>query len=188
MRSFVLPRRLFVSLFLVATMIFAVAASAAADSVVGTANVGAGDLRITGLQAPSVSLALDGTNKTVSSPMSITVNDATGSGAGWNLQITSTTFGTSEGKTLPEAASTITNVASVCAGQGLCTDPINGVGYVLAVPAGATAPSPVKLFNAAADTGMGVFDITPTFEVSVPANAYAGNYTSEIFITVSSGP
>ena len=42
--------------------------------------------------------------------------------------------------------------------------------------------------TSAADTGLGDFTVTPTLRVSVPANAYAGAYTSVMTMTVSSGP
>jgi hypothetical protein len=35
---------------------------------------------------------------------------------------------------------------------------------------------------------MGDFNLTPTLQVSVPANAYAGTYTSTLTIAVVSGP
>jgi hypothetical protein len=46
----------------------------------------------------------------------------------------------------------------------------------------------VTFYNAAANTGMGDFTVTPTVEVSVPANAYAGTYTSTLTLAVVSGP
>ena len=41
----------------------------------------------------------------------------------------------------------MTGVTASCA-QGTCTDPTNSVTYPLGVPAGATAPTAVKFFNA----------------------------------------
>jgi hypothetical protein len=120
----------------------------------------------------------------------MTVNDATGSGTGWNVTITSTTFSTGGGtpKTLSTSASTTTGVTSLCSGGTTCTNPTNAIGYPLAIPAGATAPTAVKLFNAAANTGMGSFTITPTNQVSIPANTFAGTYTSTVTVAVVSGP
>jgi hypothetical protein len=46
----------------------------------------------------------------------------------------------------------------------------------------------VKLFNAAANTGMGRFTVTPTIGVAVPGNAYAGTYTSTVTVAAVSGP
>jgi hypothetical protein len=188
MHSIVATRRLFVSLFLVSAMLFALAASAAADPVTGTSTVNAGELTMDASDAPAVDLTLDGTDHTVSDEFDITVNDDTGSGAGWNLQITSTIFSADGGKTLAADTAAITGVSVANAGAGTYTAPVNGTTYgPLTVPAGAAEPG-VKFFSAAADTGMGRFKITPTFQVFVPANAYAGNYSSTITITVASGP
>jgi hypothetical protein len=121
--------------------------------------------------------------------MDIATNDRTGTGMGWNLTITSTTFSTDDRqpKMLSDTASQITDVASVCAGD-TCTEPKNSIGYPLTVPAGATAPAPVELFNAEANTGMGDFTVTPTVSVTIPANSYQGTYTSTITLAVASGP
>ncbi len=58
----------------------------------------------------------------------------------------------------------------------------------MAVPAGSSAPTAVKLFNAAANRGMGGFTVTPTVQVAIPANTYAGTYTSTVTVAVVSGP
>jgi hypothetical protein len=136
-----------------------------------------------------VSSTLDGTDQTPTYTLPMTINDATGSGAGWNVTITSTTFTTGGGTPhlLSTSASTATAVSSACA-SGTCTNPTNAIGYPLGVPAAATAPTAVKLFNAAANTGMGKFTITPTVGVSIPANTYAGTYTSTVTVAVVSGP
>jgi hypothetical protein len=78
-------------------------------------------------------------------------------------------------------------VSSSCA-TGTCTNPTNSIAYPLAVPAGASAPTAVKLFNAAANSGMGKFTVTPTVQVAIPANTYAGTYTSTVTVAVVSGP
>jgi hypothetical protein len=45
-----------------------------------------------------------------------------------------------------------------------------------------------KLFNAAAASGIGNQTVTPTFKLAVPANTYAGTYTSTWTLTLASGP
>ena len=119
--------------------------------------------------------------------MPMTVNDATGSGTGWNVTVTSTTF-TTGSKNLATTASTVTGVTSACAVSTTCTSPTNATGYPLTVPAAAAPPTAVKLFNAAANTGLGNFTLTPTVQVAIPANTFAGTYTSTITLAVVSGP
>ena len=72
--------------------------------------------------------------------------------------------------------------------EGTCTNPTNAITYPFTVPAEAVAPAAVKFFNAAADTGMGKFTLTPTVGVSVPANTYAGTYKSTVTLASVSGP
>jgi hypothetical protein len=104
--------------------------------------------------------------------------------------VTSTTFTTGGGSPhlLSTTASTATGVTSSCAGGTTCTNPTNSITYPLSVPAAAVAPTAVKLFNAAANTGMGSFTVTPTVSVAIPANTYAGSYTSTVTVAVVSGP
>jgi hypothetical protein len=160
-----------------------------ADDTPATATVSGGSLSETTSSTPSVGVRLDGTDQAPTYTMDIATNDQTGTGSGWNLTITSTTFSTDDRqpKMLSDTASQVTEVASVCAGD-TCTEPKNSVGYPLTVPAGETALAPVELFNAEADTGMGDFTVTPTVSVTIPANTYAGTYTSTISLAVVSGP
>ena len=158
-----------------------------ADDAPATANVSGGSLSESTTSTPSVSVTLNGTNQVPTYTMDIATNDQTGSGSGWNLTITSTRFETAGGKFFANTASQVTGVTSACAG-GTCTNPTNSVTYPLTLPADTTAPTAVKLFNAAAATGLGDFTVTPTVGVSIPANAYAGTYTSTITLAVASAP
>lgn len=143
-------------------------------------------LTMSATDAPVVSVTLNGTDQAASDPFTISVSDTRTTNDGWTLQITSTQFSTG-GATLSASAASITGVGVTCT-ISPCTDPVNSVSYPVIVPAGATAPSPVAFFNAAALTGVGDFTVTPTFRVSVPANAYSGTYSSTISITIASGP
>ncbi len=64
----------------------------------------------------------------------------------------------------------------------------NSVTFPYVVPAGSTAPTATKLYNAAASTGVGNQTVTPTFKLSVPASTYAGSYSSAWTLTLASGP
>jgi hypothetical protein len=165
-------------------------ATALAASATVTGTISAGTLSIATSATPSFSVTLDGTDKTGSYTVPTTVTDATGSGAGWNLTITSTQFTTGGGtpKTLSTTASSLTGVTSSCVGGSTCTNPTNGVGYPVAVPAGSTPPTAVKYFNAALNTGQGQFTNTPSISVSVPANTYVGTYSSTLTLAAVSGP
>jgi hypothetical protein len=156
--------------------------------VTATATVlGAGSISLASASTATISDTLDGTDQTVSYTLPLTMTDARGSGAGWNLTITSTTFNTGS-HTLATTASSIASVTSSCAVGVTCTDPTNSISYPLTVPAAATAPTAVKFFNAAVNTGMGQFTITPSINVTIPGNSYAGSYTSTLTIAAVSGP
>lgn len=157
-------------------------------AVTGTANVT--ESGPTTVQGSAVTL--DGTNKTSTYTMDIAVNDNTGTGSGWNLTITSTQFSTGDctttGHNLATTASQISGVAMVENGTGTYTDPTNAITYPKTIPAACTAPTAIKFFNAAANTGLGQFKITPSVSIAIPANTYAGTYSSTVTLAVVSGP
>jgi hypothetical protein len=165
------------------------ASAAVAGTVTATATVtGAGALSLVNGATASISDTLDGSDQTVSYSVPLTVIDARGTGAGWNLTLTSTTFNNGAGQTLATNASTVASVAMACNSGGTCTNPTNAITYPVTVPAAATAPAAVKVFNAAANTGMGRFTVTPTINVAIPGNSYAGSYTSTLTVAAVSGP
>jgi hypothetical protein len=168
-----------------------VACSAAlAGSITATATVnGAGSLGLShGTTASIGTVTIDGSDQSVAFTLPLSITDARGNGSGWNATITSTSFTDGSGHTLAASASSVSNVTVACVNGGSCTNPTNAVTYGLSVPAGATAPTAVKLFNAAANTGMGRFTVTPSVSVSVPGNVFAGTYSSTVTVAVASGP
>jgi hypothetical protein len=177
------------------TLVMAIGGSvvAFADSGTGaTVAVTGGSLSQSGPTSVSATpVTLTGDDQTTTYSLGLTVNDPRGNGAGWNLTITSTTF-TAGTNTLSDTASTINATPTVaCTGSGgHCTNPTNSVTYPpLGVPAASpTAPTAVKFFQAATNTGMGKFTITPTVTVAIPANAFAGTYTSTVSVAIVSGP
>jgi len=182
-----MTKRLMIGLAAVAASVLP-AQSAFAASATVTGNVNAGTLSITTTATPSFSVTLDGTDKTGSYSVPTTVTDATGSGAGWNLTITSTQFTTGGGSpsTLATNASSITGVTSSCVTT--CVDPTNSITYPVGVPAGSTPPTAVKYFNASASTGTGKFTNTPAVDVAVPASSAVGSYSSTLTLAAVSGP
>jgi hypothetical protein len=136
--------------------------------------------------APFGSLALNGTNQSVTAGFAFTPTDSTASASGWNLTGTSTTFTTGT-RTLPTTATTIT-AGSVAGTAATCRLPTNSVTYPATLPAAATAPTAVKLYNAAAGTGLGASTVTLTFKVSVPPNTYSGAFSSTWTFSIVSGP
>lgn len=162
-------------------------ALAASSTVTGT--VSGSTLSLTTVAAPSFSANLDLGDTTPTYTVPLTAQDTRGTGAGWNLTVTSTQFTTGglTPQTLATNASSLTGVSSACA-TGTCTNPTNAITYPVAVPAAAVPPAAVKFFNAAANSGMGKFTITPTVGVFVPGSTFAGTYTSTLTLSVVTGP
>jgi hypothetical protein len=169
-------------------VVLATAAVAAANNITTTGTVtGAGSVSLSTGATASFSDTLDGTDQTVTYQLPLTVVDARGTGGGWNMTVTSTQFTTGT-RTLATSASSMTTVASACNAGSTCTSPTNALTLPIAVPAGVTAPTAVKFFNSAANTGMGAFTVTPTVSVTIPGNAYAGSYASTVTVAIAAGP
>ncbi len=132
---------------------------------------------------------LNGLLQSISTPQVIEVGDATGSGAGWNITATSTTF-TAGAHTLSTSATTVAGAPAVACGTGAtgCVTATTTVSYPYSLPAAGTAPTATKLFNASANTGMGNQTVTPTWKLEVPPSTYAGTYTSTWTLSLVSGP
>jgi len=163
-----------------------------AAAATGTATITAGTLGFVSTP-PNVSFSatLNGLDQTVTATQAIDVGDATGSGAGWNITSTSTTFSTGglTPKTLSTTATTIGAAPTDACDAGVtCTLATNAITYPYTLPAATLAPLATKVYNAAANTGMGNQTVTPTWKLAVPANTYAGTYTSTWTISLVSGP
>jgi hypothetical protein len=158
----------------------------------GTATIAAGSLGFVSTP-PNVtfSATLNGLDQSVTTTQALDVGDATGSGTGWNITATSTTFTTGGGspRLLSTTATSLTGAPTdACDASATCTLATNSVTYPYVLPAAGTAPTATKMYNAAANTGLGNQTVTPTWRLSVPANTFAGTYTSTWTISLVSGP
>ena len=140
-------------------------------------------------------VTLDGTAKTTTAAFDgFEVNDARGSGAGWNVTVQATQFAewdsdTStyvvDGKTL--AQNSLSMAAPTVAADGTSSAAPAIIGGPYSVDAG----SAVKIASAAADTGMGKYDFTQAgtpLTLSIPASAYAKTYRSTVTVSTVTGP
>ncbi len=135
-------------------------------------------------------VVLNGQNQLATYTIRIYVTDATGLHKGWSISVTSTAFTTIIDGTphaLPTNASSSQGPPTVVA-TGTSTLPTPNTNFPVAIPAGATPPPAVTLYNARTDSGMGSFSITTTITLVIPANAYAGTYTSTLILSIASGP
>src|SRR5439155_3040949 len=130
---------------------------------------------------PSTTHSLYATDRRSSYAPVLGVVDARGTGAGWNLSISATSFSDGAGHTL--APGTVSAVAQACHAASSCTLATNAIGYPLTVTGVAA-----KVFNAAVNTGLGKVDVTPTVDVLIPGTTFAGTYTSTVTVSVVAGP
>ena len=107
-------------------LVLPAAASAATATVTGTLT--GSTLSLSTSATPSFSDNLDLGDQTPTYTVPTTLQDTRGTGAGWNLTITSTQFttGGATPNTLATNASSLTGVTSSCA-SGTCTNPTNSV-------------------------------------------------------------
>ena len=136
---------------------------------------------------------------------SYVVDDATGSGAGWNVTVSATTF-TNGTVSLPNTGTFSTNgsITSIvatagptaaCTSGATCTLPTDtSVTYPVALTTAATTPTAFKIYDALVNTGLGSITIglpgaAPVgWWVAVPANAKPATYLSTVTLEVLSAP
>lgn len=163
--------------------------SRAGAATTGTATLLAGSLGLTSPATVSFGATLNGVDQSVTSTQSLDVLDSTGSGLGWNVTATSTAFKTAGTDTLAITAVT-EQLAPVntCDASSTCTLATTNVAYPYTLPAGPTAPTATKIFNATAATGLGNQTSVHTLRLAIPSGAKAGVYSSTWTYSVISGP
>jgi len=177
----IMRQRIIITIAIAAVTLVA-AGAAIAGTLTTTANVsGTAGISLNLPANPALSDTLDGTDQNVTYAPLLGIVDARGDGSGWNLQISATTF-TSGLHTL--AAGSVTAAAQTCKAGSTCTPASNNI---IGLPLGITTTA-AKFFNAATNSGLGKLDITPTINVAIPGNAYAGTYTSTVTLAVTTGP
>ena len=119
------------------------------------------------------------------------VNDARGTGAGWNVTFQATQFDDGAGHTLPAGSlKVLAPVATPANVLNVAVPPLlQGLTFTL------DSGSAVPVVSAAAGTGQGewVFDqlnapVAKDLQLTVPATAYAGTYTSNLTFTLGATP
>jgi hypothetical protein len=177
-----MKKRIIISLA-IAAVALGIAAAAFAGSLTTTGTVtGTAGISLNLPSNPTFTNTLDGTDQTVSYSPVLGVVDARGTGAGWNVTVAASTFSDGSGHTL--AAGTVTAAAQACHSGSTCSAATSsGITYPLTLSTTAN-----KVFSAAANTGLGKVDVTPTLQVAIPGNAYAGTYTSTLTVATATGP
>ena len=177
-----MKKRMIITLGL-AVLALVAATAALAGTLTPTATVsGTAGISLNLPSNPTITDTLDGTDQTASYAPILGVVDARGSGSGWNLQISATVFSDGSGHTLAQGQ--VASVSQACKAGSTCTIATSsGITYPLTI--GTVA---AKFFNAAVNTGLGKVDVTPTINVAIPGNAFAGTYTSTVTLAAATGP
>lgn len=147
---------------------------------------------------PPASVTLDGNDHTAYFTLPINVTDARGTGAGWSVSISATTFVSTDAHayTLSTGSPDIGDDPIVCkpssascntSTAALPTGATQGTSFQFTTPN--STPSQVLIATAALNTGMASYTITPKVEFPILANAYADSmYQSTVTVTTTLGP
>jgi hypothetical protein len=117
------------------------------------------------------------------------VNDARGSGAGWHVTFQASQFTGTGPITLPTSSLVLTTPVVTPSGINLAAPPVTqGATFTL------DSGSAVAIVHALALTGQGSWTMTQSnagggdLALTIPADASAGTYTSNLTFTLASGP
>ena len=160
-------------------------AAGAAISVVALLVMEAAALSISSAAISLPGVTLDGDPHTVDGSTSAWRADATGETGGWNVTVSSTDFDNGSGKTIAVSNFKIrlldANIAWVSG------DDIN-MPVSTQTTFTALGGTGLKIASAGVGNGNGVYDMTPDFRLTVPAETYAGNYSATVTVSISVGP
>jgi hypothetical protein len=176
-------------------------------TLTGTLDVTAGTLSQTSPSALGWDETLNGLDQdlvdTSASDEQYTVNDATGSGAGWHVTLSATTF-TNGSHTFPNTGTfsvngSLSSISATSAPSPTCTDscttPTNTTTYPVQITTATSSPTASTIYDTSLNTGLGQVVIggsTATYPIGwwlvAPASAYSGSYTSTVTVELISGP
>jgi hypothetical protein len=182
--------RLSLSLIFAAVAALSAALPAFADNGVSL-NVGAGtrSARIGNLALTALTYSHNAQSQT--GTMTLTADDSTGSGAGWNVTVQSSPFAytgsSANGSAIPASnfAITTANTPAMTAGQAI--DGTNGP-KVPATGATGTLDSAHKVIQANASYGLGTYTQALDVNLDVPAQSRAGDYSATLTVTITAAP
>lgn len=154
------------------------------SAVQATITLAAGTLSLDTYDMVFPPVSLDGLDQTVDvSPLPWRALDARGTGAGWNVTITSSDFAATGGSIaagnfkLQLLQSKITTISGN-------TPPQTQAASYQAL----SNVTPLKVLAAATGSGMGSYDFTPDFRLTVPSSTVPGDYQASLVVSVNSGP
>lgn len=122
-----------------------------------------------------------------SSTFQITVDDASGAGAGWNVAMSVSDLTTGAGTPAETIAASSIELASATGLSSTAGQDTTGI--TLVTPAlGIALNAPVTVLDAAALAGQGTYTLDTTIDINVPAHQLAGTYAGLLTTLLTSGP
>lgn len=122
--------------------------------------------------------------------MTLTADDSTGTGAGWNVTIETSDFvysGANSGTDIPAANFSLTAADAPAMTAGQAVDGTDGPKVPAASPLG-TLDSPRKTIQASAGFGQGTYTQDLDVSLSIPAQSRVGTYTGTLTTTIAAAP
>jgi hypothetical protein len=175
-----------------AVLVAAIAGPALAANTVTQAITGSG-LTASVADLTLASVAYQNAAHDVTGTMTLTADDSTGSGAGWNVTIVASAFvwvGTANGGIdIPAAKFALTSAAAptLIAGQVVSATAATGPQVPPASPLG-TLDTARKTLSATAAYGAGTYSQALGVTLTIPAQSRVGVYTGTLTTTITSSP
>ena len=181
-------KRLALSLVAALSMAAVATTAFAADTVTQAVTAGTHTASNANLTLPSVAYAH--TAQTSTGSMTLTADDSTGSGAGWNVTILSSAFaytGANSGTNIPAANFSLSSAAAPVMTAGQVIDATGGPKVPTISPLG-TLDTARKTVQANVGFGLGTYTQALGVSLSIPAQSRVGTYTGTITTTIAAAP
>ncbi len=169
----------------------------ASDAVQASSTITAGTLSFAVQPAPVTfsAITLSGLDQSSSATELLDIGDNTGSGNGWNVTLSNTTFTDGSGATLQNSDfSAASPAAPSCDSGASCAPAVWTSGFVPLGGSGLPGATATKLLSAAASvsagspSGMGDQTVTILWSAALPSSSRAGTYASTWTVTLAAGP
>ncbi|MGC8461368.1 MAG: hypothetical protein ACP5OR_05960 [Candidatus Dormibacteria bacterium] len=159
-------------------------------SLQATQNITAGTLSFVVSPAAVTfsTITLNGFDQTSTATQVLDIGDNSGSGSGWNVTLSNTTFTSGSDYLASTDFTAATPSPPVCDTNSSCQAAVwtGSVPNPYVLP-GSSSPA-TKLLSAEAGTGMGNQTATISWTAAIPSNVYTGTYSSTWTVSLVSGP
>ena len=129
-------------------------------------------------------VTLNGAPQTVDGSTTAWRADALGETGGWRVTVASSDFTNGSGKMIA-----VSNFQTRLLDANIVrvSGDLNGPTSTQTTFA-ALSGTALRIASAAVATGSGIYDMTPNFRLTVPAETYTGSYTATVTVAISAGP